>query len=280
MSVLNRLSRPLMAASLVLGVAASAHAMDSWYFNPAGTGFANATEFSGFNVGGYGFIDQSVSIQHLGFDFEEHGAYQIMMPSSGASPTAGFDITATYAVEGYVGLLGSGFTGGAISLYADPSFDFGSANGIFGADNGTLIAQFDVVGGAIDPLAGQASVAAQLVGASLASGYFFDAAGNDLAGVTGLGLTLGVQNQVIDPTGTRIVAELACEYGGFNGPGCNGAPYRPAFMDLAYSTVQDVGVATLTYNGGVPVVAVPEPASAVMMLTGLLGLFAWRRFRS
>jgi len=270
-----RFIRQLLASSVLAAAVAPAHALGGWFFNPLGTGFANAVEVSELTVGGFGFIEQSLSWDYLGIAFEEHGAYQVLMP---AVP-AGMEITATYAVDGHVGLLGNGFSGGTINLYADTAADFGTANGTFGADNGVLIASFTVVGGLVDPLGHQAALMGSAVDGTLAAGYFFDPYGTDLSTTLGVGLSLGVQSQVFDPDGTQVVAELACAYGGFTGPGCDGSAYQAALFDLAYATVQDVGTARLTYNSGVPVVAVPEPASALMMLTGLLGIGVLRRFR-
>jgi hypothetical protein len=271
MSLLSRTAVRLGATTLLLAGASQAHALSGWYFNPTGGGFADAAAMSAFDVGGYGFIEQSLSWS--GIQFEEHGAYQWQPATTQAA-----DITVTYEIAGTIGLGGTSFTSSLISLYSDTQFDFGSTNGIFGADNGQLIAQFEVDAGSLSLIPLGASLQASLVGGSMASGYFFDAQGNDLAGASGIGLELAVASQFIYPRGGNIVPEIACEYAGFTGYGCNGQRYWPSFV-LAYATVQDAGVARLTYNEGVPVVAVPEPASALMMLAGLLGIGFMRRMR-
>jgi len=275
MSRYARFARQWVVSCVVLAAASQTYALDNWYFNPLGTGFADATGVSELTVGGFGFIEQSLSWHYIGIEFEEHGAYRVMAP---ALP-AGVEVTATYSVEGQVALLSNGFSGGTISLYSDADPDFGSTEGIFGADNGVLIAQFSVIGGMVNPIDRQAGMQAGIIPGSMPAGYFFDPFGTDLSNLSGVWLSLGVQSQVIDPSGTNVVSELACEYGGFAGSACIGEAYAAAPFDLAYATVQDVGTATLTYNGSAPIVAVPEPTSALMMLAGVLGIGTMRRFR-
>lgn len=263
----------LTALTALVAVAAPTQAGSGWYLNAAGTGWSGASFVSSLNVAGAGFVEQALSWPALGIAFQEHGAYQVV------GDTGSHELTVTYQVTGTIGLLGSGFSGGVIDLYSDSALDFGSTNGIYGADNGTRIASFTVVGGQIDPIGRRVGVQAQLTAGSMASGYFFDLAGNDLAGRDGLTLSLGVLSTIVDPAGTNIVPEIVCQQAGFTGAGCNGQAYRPSFLNLRYATVQDVGVATLDVPVLTqPVTAVPEPASALMMLAGLLGLAARQRF--
>lgn len=283
MSVVSRLFRTVLVATCFMAMQPAAYAASGWYFNPQGSGAADASFVSALNVGGFGFIQQTLSTsQFLAMDFKEHGAYQVL-DAAGSGPFGARDITVSYDVGGYLGLFGSDFTHGTIDIYSDPVFDFGSTDGTFGADNGTRIARFDVLTGSINPLTRQALVQADLVSGSMASGYFFDSNGVDISARDGVSLSLGVHNSVFDPSGTNVIPEIACEQAGFTGRGCNGRPYRPAFFDLAYSTVEDVGYVTLDIPMlGVPAVisAVPEPATALMMLTGLAGIGAWRRLRT
>lgn len=269
-------------ATLALGASCvgRAHAMDSWYFNPTGSGADGAIQMTQLNTSGYGFIENTVRwnpfVSFLPYlSFEEHGAYQV----SGLGDQ--FELTMTYEINGRLGFDGSAVDSGLISLYIDDTPDFGSTTGMFGANDGIQLAQFEVVSGSISAFPTAATVSASLVAGSLLPGYFFDAQGTDLSTVNGLMTQVSVLSQVIDPAGTNVVGEIACGYAGYTGNGCNGRAYTPAFLNLAHATVQDVGVVTLSYNEGLPLVtAVPEPASVTMMLAGLLGMGAWRRLRS
>ena len=145
MSVHSRLFRTAIVATCVVAAQPAAYAVDGWYFNPQGDGADGAGFVSALNVGGFGFIEQSLSTtQSFAMDFVEHGAYQVRDAASGG-PFGAHDITVSYDVGGYVGLFGSDFTNGTIDIYADPVFDFGSTNGTFGADNGARIAQFEAL---------------------------------------------------------------------------------------------------------------------------------------
>lgn len=272
--------RILIGALLALGTA-QAHALDTWYFNPYGTGTDGLQiSVSQLGVSGNGFVEQTITTDPYlpilpAVTFEEHGAYQVL----GLEDT-GTELTVVYEIGGGVALTGSGISGGLVSLYADTTPDFGSENGMFGADNGTLIAQFSVDAGSLSLIPRGASLSASLVPGSMAAGYFLDPYGNDLVDLSGVTLNVSVMSTVIDPTGTHVISEIACGFAGFEGSGCNGEAFERSPFDFYYSAVQDVGVASLTYNEGSPVSSVPEPASALMMLTGLLGIVAWRRTRS
>lgn len=277
----HRMLAPCLTAfALTTAALPSAYAMDSWHFNPMGTGMDGAVQVSALGAAGYGFIENSlqsnpfVSVQPY-LSFEEHGAYQV----GGLGDQ--FELTLTYELYGNLGLSGGAVTDGLISLYLDDTPDFGTTTGMFGADDGLRLAQFEVVGGEVNPSPRSASVSATLVPGTLLPGFFFNGQGQDLSTVSGLRTDVAVSSQVFNPAGTNVVSEIACDYAGYTGNGCNGRAYGPAFLDIAHATVQDVAVATLSYNEEQsPVSAVPEPGSLTMMLAGLLGMGAWRRMRS
>jgi len=257
-----------------------AQAMDSWLFNPTGGGVQGAVEISSLDAGGYGFIENAFTwnpfVSVLPYlSFSEHGAYKV------AGLGDQFEMTLTYEIGGRLGVDGGHIDDGLISLYLDDTPDFGTTVGIFGADDGLRLAQFEVVAGSVGIFPLSASAMATLVPGTLLPGFFFNTLGQDLTTVSGLTASVAVSSQVIDPTGTNVVSEIACEYAGYTGDGCNGQAYSPAFLDIAHATVQDVATASLSYNEGLSQIAVvPEPGAATMWLAGLLGIGAWRRMRS
>lgn len=263
------LTRRLAMAVLVLLMLPTAQAAVSWQINPAGTGAADATTVSAIDVGGSGFV-QILPNADGSFTFVEHGAYQALQ-SDRLTPFGSQDITVTYSVTGtgsFVDPLALRFTTGSIDLYADPTFDFGTAAGTYGADNGTHIARFDIFGGGATPT-GMVSLSARLTAGSLARGYFFTAGGDDLADTARPILTLGIYNEPVLVPDSLLVSEIACSMAAYGGPGCNGTPY--AYSPFAFA-VHDGGFASIT--------AVPEPATGALLLAGLgLLSFAVKRSR-
>ncbi|WP_217619415.1 hypothetical protein, partial [Achromobacter sp. GbtcB20] len=59
----------------------------------------------------------------------------------------------------------------------------------------------------------------------LDSGYFFRANGKDLSEESVLSFAFTNANTVGRPS-SRLVSEVACQFAGFSGAGCNGTTYR------------------------------------------------------
>lgn len=255
---INPFAKHLAQLTCALGLAfgiQSAHAATDWQINPEGLGAGGATTVSAANVGGVGFVQVVPSPTNPGaFTFIEHGAYQLLQTGS-TNPFGTRDITVTYEVSGsgnWFNPAALHFSSGSIKLFSDINFDFGSANGTYGADNGKAIGSFSVFDGGLLN-GGLVNVQAQLDAGSLLPGYLFDADGNDMTKAGKVLLQLGIYNQTTNPD-ALLVSEIICGMAGYGGAGCDGT----AFINSpqAYA-VSDGGSVTLS--------AVPEPASIALL---------------
>lgn len=251
------------AAAAALFTTQGAAAAPIWQANPLGTGLSGATSLSVADVGGVGFVQIIPNGDASGgFQFIEHGAYQLLQPGTGTA-FSGADLTVTYAVGGsgsFLAPFALRFTTGSISLYADTTHDFATDTAHYGADNGTVIARFNVFDGGIDAT-GLVRVKALVDAGSLLAGYLFSERGVDLAGVSETSIELGILNQTTAPD-PLLVAEVVCGLAGYTGAGCDGTPTEFANSPLAF-TVRDGGFASV-------IASVPEPASVVLLLSGLI----------
>ena len=174
---------------------------------------------------------------------------------------------------------GINFTGGTLKMYSDTALDFATAAGsvganTYGANNGTLIGTFTLIGGggAIDPVTAipNGFISLAFKADSLLAGYWFDSTGTDLSTIAGLippllfGFTTTNASYVANPTQLvkdEIVGELAGGTVGYT----NAPP-----NDFVVS------------NNGQYRLSVPEPGTVALMGLGLLafGLSGARRFRN
>jgi hypothetical protein len=218
-----------------------------------------------------------------GFTFNEHSVFNIPQADSNGKlfpmTFPGGNITATFEATGKGTLSGAfSFTGGTIKVYQNPiNGQYSSSAGIYGANLGNLIGTFDVLaggGGLVDasgnPVAnGQVTVNATAKAGDLTPGYWFNGMGDDLSTRSLLSFAFTNANPLQDPTAV-LVSEVACQFAGFTGAGCNGSAYANAAGQYFF----------LGTNGQFKLAEVPEPGSLALFGIAMLGAGVMTRKRA
>lgn len=288
MKFMKKLACATAVAMSFAGAANAAQILTDWRFNPNGGGFDSAQKIGEYlDVNGNSFI-QLTPTGDRSFNFVEHAVFNITQADGNGKlfPVnyAGGNISALF--EGFgSGMRGTGsangsftFSGGSIRIFQNPTNnEYGSTEGIYGANLGKEIASFDVLaggGGQVDasgsPVAnGQVSVFARAT--NMEPGYFFRGNGDDLSMESILAFAFTNANPITNPNSSatpNLVSEVACQYAGFTGAGCNGSAYANAPGQYFF----------VSNNGQFKLAEVPEPGSLALFGIAMLGAgFASRK---
>ena len=273
MKFMKKLACAAAVAMTMAGGANAATVLNDWVFNPNGGGYTGGQQINEYlDVNGNAFI-QINPTGGSSFSFTEHAVFNIVQADSNGKlfPVnyPGGNITATFEATGTGNFSGAfTFAGGTIRMFQNPENNqYGTTAGYYGANLGNQIAEFTVMaggGGMVDASGsptnnGQVTVFAKAEAGALDAGYFFRENGQDLSTESIMAFAFTNANTIADPTQT-LVDEVACQYAGFTGAGCNGEGYA-----------NTPGYFFVGNNGQFKLAEVPEPGSLALFGIAMLG---------
>lgn len=283
--MMHSLKKLTCGLAVALPLCASAYAapvINNWYFNPIGGGQDSAQLINEYvDVNGTSFV-QLEQADTGASSFRQHGVYTVRQADSNGRlfpvDYAGGYITLTF--ESFGTILADGawrYDGGTLRMYQNPQDQYGTSDGIYGANLGQQIARFALLGGTTRladaqgrPLSNsQTRINFRSGMGMVEEGYFFDEAGQDLAHASDFGFDIALASTWTPPQ-DMLTEELICQFAGFAGAGCNGSDFDP------YAP----GRFLLSHNGIVKLIAVPEPGSLALFGIACLGAGMVRRRRA
>ncbi len=257
-----------VTGALALPAAASAQVfLNDWFFDADGAGANAAVQINEyFDIVGNSYI-QLTPTGGSNFDFVDDGVFLVQGHDGGIPISFSNQITATFTAAQGTGSFGGpiNFTPGfgTLNVYSDTNLNYGTTDGIYGANDGTLIGTFVLSFGVgtVDPSGipnGQLSLALQAT--SLTPGYFIGPDGTtDLSTLVADGLIFGfvtTNASFVDNPSATLVNELGELIGG--------------------AVVNDVAAGSfiVSNNGQFRLSTVPEPGVAALLGLGMLGFWA------
>lgn len=260
----------VVLGTLLATTASAASFLNDWVLDLSSYGGGTSTISEFLDIVGPQYIQNTFSSPGVG-TFVDRGAF-VSIAHDGGTPTSlgGGEVTGIFTGSGNITLGPGGgsitFTGGSLDVYFGLPANFSSTTGIYGSNDGVLIASFDVIGGngTVDPGGvpnGQIT--------TILEPTFFDPAVWLLPGGVDpfdLTLTLGFATTNASFTSNpsaNVINEIVEEFAGAAcAPNCvSGVNFNFPPGDLV------VGA-----NGQFRIQAVPEPSTFFLLGSSLLGL--------